>query len=150
MRRETRAFQPAGLPIVELLQVRLQAAVAAGRVPEASARIAESHLAALQVSPSRSGSSPRLRPPSRPQRPSSTPPAAWRCSMAEDLQAIRDRVRGAWTTHRVCGLVGIAATLRIDRLIALDGAGRIARADALRMAYEAEAVALCFAPLPWL
>ena len=50
MRRETRPFHPAGSPIVELCQIRLRAAVAAGRVPEASARIAESHLAALQVS----------------------------------------------------------------------------------------------------
>lgn len=50
MRRETRPFQPAGSPIVELCQLRLDAAIAAGRVPEAAARIAQSHLAALQVS----------------------------------------------------------------------------------------------------
>ncbi|MFF9550861.1 hypothetical protein [Methylobacterium fujisawaense] len=50
MRRETRPFQPAGSPIVELCALRLGSAVAAGRVPEASARIAASHLAALQVS----------------------------------------------------------------------------------------------------
>jgi len=70
--------------------------------------------------------------------------------MREDLHVIRDRARAAWTSRRVCGLVGIAATLRIERIIALDGAGRLARADALRMALEAEAVALCFRPLPWL
>ena len=70
--------------------------------------------------------------------------------MREDLQVIRDRTRAAWTTRRVCGLVGIAATLRIERLIALDGAGRIPRSDALRMALETEALALCFPPLPWL
>ncbi|GJD79525.1 hypothetical protein GCM10007886_34040 [Methylobacterium gregans] len=42
MRREIRPFHTAGSPLV--------AAVAVGRVPEASARIAASHLAALQVS----------------------------------------------------------------------------------------------------
>lgn len=70
--------------------------------------------------------------------------------MSEDLHAIRDRVRSAWTTRRVCGLVGIAATLRIERLITLDGAGRLPRGDAIRMALEAEAVALCLPPLPTL
>lgn len=69
---------------------------------------------------------------------------------SEDLHAIRDRARAAWTSRRVCGLVGIAATLRIERIIALDGAGRIPRSDALRMALEVEALALCFGPLPWL
>lgn len=68
----------------------------------------------------------------------------------EDLHAIRDRIRSAWTTRRVCGLVGIAATLRVERIIALDGAGRLSRGDAVRMALEAEAVALCFSPLPTL
>lgn len=50
MRRETRPFQPAGSALVELCEIRLAAAIAAGRVPEASARTATSHLAALQVS----------------------------------------------------------------------------------------------------
>lgn len=49
MRRETRPFHPAGSPIVELCQIRLAAAVAAGRVPEGAGRIAQSHLAAIQV-----------------------------------------------------------------------------------------------------
>lgn len=66
----------------------------------------------------------------------------------EDLQAVRDRLRTAWATRRVCGLVAVAMALRVDRLIALDGAGRLPRADALRMALEAEAVALCVRPLP--
>ncbi len=70
--------------------------------------------------------------------------------MSEDLHQIRDRLRSAWTTRRVCGLVGVAATLRVERIIALDGAGRLPRGDALRMALEAEAVALCFPPLPTL
>ncbi len=47
MRRETRPFHPGGSPLVELCQIRLRAAVAAGRILEASARIAESHVAAL-------------------------------------------------------------------------------------------------------
>lgn len=66
----------------------------------------------------------------------------------DDLQAVRGRLRTAWATRRVCGLVGIAMALRVDRLIALEGAGRIPRADAFRMALEAEAVALCMRPLP--
>ncbi len=66
----------------------------------------------------------------------------------EDLLAVRDRVRLAWATRRVCGLVGVAMALRVERLIALDDAGRIPHADAIRMALEAEAVALCLRPLP--
>ncbi|AWV14795.1 hypothetical protein A3862_04170 [Methylobacterium sp. XJLW] len=66
----------------------------------------------------------------------------------EDLHAIRDSVHSAWATRRVCGLIGIAMTLRVERIIALDEAGRISRSDAVRMAREAEAVALCLPPLP--
>lgn len=66
----------------------------------------------------------------------------------EDLHAVRGRLRTAWATRRVCGLVAVAMALRVDRLIALDGAGRLRREDALRMALEAEAVALCVRPLP--
>ncbi|ACB24639.1 hypothetical protein [Methylobacterium radiotolerans] len=66
----------------------------------------------------------------------------------EDLHKVRDRLRSAWATRRVCGLVAVAMALRVDRLIALDGAGRLRREDALRMALEAEAVALCVRPLP--
>ncbi|MEE7440900.1 hypothetical protein [Methylobacterium oryzae] len=65
-----------------------------------------------------------------------------------DLHAVRDRLRLAWATRRVCGLVAVAMALRVDRLIALDDAGRIPHADAMRMALEAEAVALCVRPLP--
>ncbi|MFF9550860.1 hypothetical protein [Methylobacterium fujisawaense] len=68
--------------------------------------------------------------------------------MDEDLQAVRDRLRFAWATRRVCGLVGVAMALRVDRLIALANDGRIPHADAVRMAHEAEAVALCVRPLP--
>ncbi len=66
----------------------------------------------------------------------------------EDLHKVRDRLRSAWATRWVCGLVAVAMALRVDRLIALDGAGRLRREDALRMALEAEAVALCVRPLP--
>ncbi|WCS27973.1 hypothetical protein LOK46_14450 [Methylobacterium sp. NMS14P] len=66
----------------------------------------------------------------------------------EDLHAVRDRLRLSWATRRVCGLVAVAMALRVDRLIALDGAGRLRREDDLRMALEAEAVALCVRPLP--
>lgn len=66
----------------------------------------------------------------------------------EDLHAVRHRLQVAWATRRVCGLVAVAMALRVDRLIALDGAGRLRREDALRMALEAEAVALCVRPLP--
>ncbi|MCJ2084209.1 hypothetical protein [Methylobacterium sp. J-090] len=68
---------------------------------------------------------------------------------SEDLHQIRDRVRAAWTSRRVCGLFGIAATLRIERLIALDAHGHIERCDAVRQALEAEAVAYCFPRLRW-
>ena len=67
----------------------------------------------------------------------------------ESLDEIRERVRLAWSMRRVCGLVGMAAPLRIERLIALDALGRIGRQDAVRMAREAEALALCFPPLAW-
>ena len=68
---------------------------------------------------------------------------------SDSLNDIRDRVRSAWTSRRVCGLAGIAATLRVERIIALDGAGRLGRDEALRMARETEALALCFPPLAW-
>lgn len=66
----------------------------------------------------------------------------------EDLHVVRDRLRIAWATRRVCGLVGVAMAFRVDRLIALADDGRIPRADVIRLALEAEAVALCVRPLP--
>ena len=66
----------------------------------------------------------------------------------QDLQAVRGRLRTAWATRRVYGLAGVAMALRVERLIALESAGRIPHAGAVRMALEAEAVALCVRPLP--
>ena len=65
----------------------------------------------------------------------------------DSLPAIRERVRFAWSIRRSCGLFAVAAGIRIDRIIEAEAAGRIATHDAIRMATEAEAAALCFAPL---
>ncbi|GJD65786.1 hypothetical protein [Methylobacterium frigidaeris] len=66
----------------------------------------------------------------------------------DTLSAVRDRIRTAWAMRRVCGLIAVAAGLRVGRIIRLEAAGRLAPDDALRMALEAEALALCFPPLP--
>lgn len=66
----------------------------------------------------------------------------------ESLPAIRGRIRLAWAMRRSCGLVASAAGLRVDRIIALAERGCIAPDAALRMALEAEALALAFPPLP--
>lgn len=65
----------------------------------------------------------------------------------DTLPAIRERVRYAWSIRRSCGLFAVAAGIRIDRIIEDEAAGRITQHDAIRMATEAEAAALCFAPL---
>ncbi|WP_018042823.1 hypothetical protein [Methylobacterium sp. 88A] len=65
----------------------------------------------------------------------------------EGLPAIRERVRFAWSTRRACGLFAVAAGIRIDRIMEDEAAGRITSHDALRMAAEAEAAALCLRPL---
>lgn len=66
----------------------------------------------------------------------------------EDLVAVRDRVRGSWTSQRSCGLFQIAATLRIERVIALHAHGRIDIYDAMCLALETEACALGLTRLP--
>ncbi|WP_419952767.1 hypothetical protein [Methylobacterium sp.] len=66
----------------------------------------------------------------------------------ESLPAIRERVRVAWSTRRSCGLIALAVGVRIDRIIEMEAAGRVTSHDAIRMAAEAEAVALCLPPLP--
>ncbi|WP_449409970.1 hypothetical protein [Methylobacterium komagatae] len=66
----------------------------------------------------------------------------------DTLPLIRERIRRAWALRRVCGLIAIAAGLRVDRIIRLEARGRIAAPDALRMALETEALALAFGPLP--
>ena len=65
----------------------------------------------------------------------------------DSLPDIQARLRLAWATRRVCGLVGMACAIRVERIVALEAAGRLALADALRLAAEAEAITLCAAPL---
>ncbi|KQT80917.1 hypothetical protein ASG51_21205 [Methylobacterium sp. Leaf465] len=62
-------------------------------------------------------------------------------------QAVLARVKLAWSTRRSCGIMASAADLRIGQLLALLDAGQVSREDALRLALEAEATALCHAPL---
>lgn len=62
-------------------------------------------------------------------------------------QAALARVKAAWSTRRACRLFAIAAGLRIEQVLALLDAGQVSREDALRLALEAEATALCHAPL---
>jgi hypothetical protein len=66
----------------------------------------------------------------------------------DTLTAVRDRIRLAWAMRRVCGLIAVAAGLRVSRIIALEARGRLAPDNALRMALECEALSLCFPPLP--
>jgi len=68
--------------------------------------------------------------------------------MHDTPQAALSRIRLAWSTRRSCGLLAIAAGLRVERVIALEAAGRLSPEDALRHALEAEAVAICLRPLP--
>lgn len=63
-------------------------------------------------------------------------------------QAVLRRIRTAWSTRRSCGLLAVAAALRVERVIALAALGCISSEQALKMALEAEAVALCVPPLP--
>lgn len=67
---------------------------------------------------------------------------------SDSLPEIRERVRFAWSTRRSCGLIALAVGVRIDRIIELEAAGQVTSHDAMRMAAEAEAVALCLPPLP--
>ncbi len=62
----------------------------------------------------------------------------------EDVQA---RIRVAWATRRGCGLFASPAGLRVGRLIERRDAGHPDPGALLRQALEAEAAALCFAPL---
>lgn len=66
----------------------------------------------------------------------------------DTLPLIRARIRRAWSLRRVCGLIAVAAGLRVDRIIRLKARGRLSPGDALRMALETEALALAFSPLP--
>ncbi len=66
----------------------------------------------------------------------------------DTLPLIRARIRRAWSLRRVCGLIAVAAGLRVDRIIRLEARGRLVPDVALRMALETEALALAFGPLP--
>ncbi|MEE7490655.1 hypothetical protein SAMN02799622_01833 [Methylobacterium sp. UNC378MF] len=66
----------------------------------------------------------------------------------DNPQAVLRRIRLAWSTRRSCGLLAVAAGLRVERVVALAAAGRLSAEDALRMSLEVEAVALCLPPLP--
>ncbi|MDH2310801.1 hypothetical protein [Methylobacterium brachiatum] len=68
--------------------------------------------------------------------------------MREDLQAVRRRVLGLWTSRTVCGLLAVACGLRLNRIIRLRDAGRLGEDEALRLALETECVARMFRPLP--
>jgi len=61
---------------------------------------------------------------------------------------VLDRIRTAWASRRSCGLLAVAAGLRVERVIALAAAGCLSSEDALRLSLEAEAVALYLPPLP--
>ena len=67
--------------------------------------------------------------------------------MTDTLPAVRDRIRTYWASRRSCGLVASAMGLRGERLIALVDEGSLDAATGLGLALEAEAVALCVAPL---
>lgn len=58
------------------------------------------------------------------------------------------RIRLAWSSRRSCGLLAVAAGLRVERVIALQSKGCLSPEQALKMSLEAEAVALCLGPLP--
>jgi hypothetical protein len=65
----------------------------------------------------------------------------------ERLEAVRERLRRAWSSRRVCGLFAVAGAFRVGRLIALQDAGRGDPETLLRLALETEAVVLCVAPV---
>ena len=58
------------------------------------------------------------------------------------------RISAAWSSRRACGLLAAAAGIRVERVIALQDKGCLSFEQALKMALEAEAVALCVPPLP--
>jgi hypothetical protein len=66
----------------------------------------------------------------------------------DDLGAIADQITRAWEAGRICPLVGAGARARIFHLCRLADQGLLSREEALQTAREAEALALCFSPLP--
>lgn len=67
----------------------------------------------------------------------------------DDLSSIASQIQAAWKSGRVCPLVGRGARARVVRLGRLVSAGLLSSSEALDRAREAEALALCFAPLPY-
>ncbi|MBK3398060.1 hypothetical protein [Methylobacterium ajmalii] len=66
----------------------------------------------------------------------------------DTLDAIAARIQAAWEAGRICALVGRGCRARVVRVARLAAAGRLSPAEALQLAREAEALALCFLPLP--
>ncbi|BCM83722.1 hypothetical protein [Methylobacterium indicum] len=66
----------------------------------------------------------------------------------DTLDAIAARIQATWEAGRVCALVGRGCRARVVRIGRLAAAGRLSPVEALQMAREAEALALCFLPLP--
>jgi hypothetical protein len=61
---------------------------------------------------------------------------------------IASRIRDAVEIGRICDLVGRGCADRVARVARLVEAGGLDPHTGLRLASEAEALALCFAPLP--
>lgn len=64
------------------------------------------------------------------------------------IAAIAAALTRAWEAGRICPLVGAGARARILALGCLADQGLLPREEALQAAREAEALALCFAPVP--
>lgn len=66
----------------------------------------------------------------------------------DNIGAIAHKLTRAWETGRICPLVGAGARARVLALGHLADQGLFPREEALQAAREAEALALCFSPLP--
>lgn len=64
------------------------------------------------------------------------------------IAAIAVALTRAFETGRVCPLVGRGARARVLAISHLADQGLLSREEALQAAREAEALALCFSPLP--
>ncbi|QRE76915.1 hypothetical protein [Methylobacterium aquaticum] len=64
------------------------------------------------------------------------------------IAAIAAALTRAWEAGRICPHVGAGARARILALARLADQGLFPREEALQAAREAEALALCFSPLP--
>ncbi len=66
----------------------------------------------------------------------------------EPIAAIAAGLAHAFETGRVCPLVGRGARARVLRIAELVEGGSMPPLTGLQLAREAEALALCFSPLP--